>query len=243
MEEGKVSCFGGSCLEKPDSWRSDGCKFSVTYGQRMRGFKNEENVRASSSWHWLLKQESMARRQKLVWYWEGVFQHWTQDSCLISCPPGLAVSVSSTHQRDSPGQQVAASLVWGLCHHQPLSPAVSSSPKPRESTCFLRAHSLHPKSPTRFMAAAAQLVFLTAVSPFSDLFFVGVTVSIRASLPSTPVQDKGRLACTAPMYAGSSVLVTRVWLEDSLLNPHVQNPSVPPLSSKTPCKKHCFIYK
>lgn len=58
MEEGKVSCFGGSCLEKPDSWRSYGCKFSVTYGQRMRGFKNEENVRASSSWHWSLKQES-----------------------------------------------------------------------------------------------------------------------------------------------------------------------------------------
>lgn len=68
MEEGKVSCFGGSCLEKPNSWRSDGCKFSVTYGQRMRGFKNEENVRASSSWHWSLKQESVARRQKLVCY-------------------------------------------------------------------------------------------------------------------------------------------------------------------------------
>lgn len=68
MEEGKVSCFGGSCLEKSDSWRFDDCKFSVSYGQRMRGFKNEENVRASSSWHWSLKQESVVRRPKLVCY-------------------------------------------------------------------------------------------------------------------------------------------------------------------------------
>ena len=68
MEEGKVSCFGGTCLEKSDSRRFDGCKFSVTYGQRMRVFKNEENVHASSSWHWSLKQESVVRSPKLVCY-------------------------------------------------------------------------------------------------------------------------------------------------------------------------------
>ena len=168
MEEGKVSCFGGSCLEKPNSWRSDGCKFSVTYGQRMRGFKNEENVRVSSSWHWSLKQESVARRQKLVCYWERVFQYWTQHSCPIFCTPALAVSVSGTHQPDSPGQRAAARLVCGLCHRQPLSPAASSSPKPRESTCFLHAHSLYPKFPTMFMAAAAQLyhLMMKKIAPF-----------------------------------------------------------------------------
>ena len=72
-------------------------------------------------------------------------------------------------------------LVWSgtlppsPCCHQPMRPAASSSPKPRESTCFLHAHSLYPKFSSRFMAAAAQLVFLTAVSPFSGLFFAEVT--------------------------------------------------------------------
>lgn len=36
MEEERIELLWGFLFGKPDSWRSDGCKFSVTYGQRMR---------------------------------------------------------------------------------------------------------------------------------------------------------------------------------------------------------------
>ena len=115
---------------------------------------------------------------------------------------------------------------WG---RQPPSPTASASLKPLESTCFLHAHSLHPSG---LWLQPPSWSSWGQCPRFSDLSFAGVTVSIRRCLPSTPVRDKGRRPCTAPTYSRSSVLVIRVWLEGSLLKPHLQNPSVPTLSSK-----------
>ena len=42
-------------------------------------------------------------------------------------------------------------------------------------------------------------------------------------------------------YLRFSVVVTRVWFGYSLLDPHVQNPSVPLLSSKNPCKNIALL--